>query len=87
MESHISLFKALGDETRLSIVSFLSKVGEASCSDISGVIDDLSQPTLSHHFKVLHEAGIIDVRKEGVSCYYILNRKRLKEMGVDTAKL
>ena len=87
MESHISIFKALGDESRLRIVSFLSDVGEASCSDISGVIDGLSQPTLSHHFKVLHEAGIIDVRKEGVSCYYILNKKRLKEMGVDTAKL
>ena len=81
MESHISIFKALGDESRLRIVSFLSDVGEASCSDISGVIDGLSQPTLSH------QAGIIDVRKEGGSCYYILNKKRLKEMGVDTAKL
>ncbi len=87
MESHISIFKALGDESRLRIVSLLSKVGEASCSEISGVISDLTQPTLSHHFKVLHEAGIIDVRKEGVSCYYILNRNRLKDMGVDTAKL
>jgi ArsR family transcriptional regulator, arsenate/arsenite/antimonite-responsive transcriptional repressor len=87
MDSHISIFKALGDETRLRVVAHLNRVGEAPCSDISGVIGDLSQPTLSHHFKVLHEAGIIDVRKEGVSCYYALNKNRLKDLGVDTSKL
>ncbi len=87
MEAHISLFKALADESRLRIVTYLAHSGEASCASISAHIDDISQPTLSHHFKVLSEAGIINVRKEGVSCFYTLNKRPLKEMGIDASKL
>ncbi|MCW1887964.1 MAG: metalloregulator ArsR/SmtB family transcription factor [Candidatus Moranbacteria bacterium] len=84
---HTQIFKALADETRLQIVAFLAKRKGGSCGEISTYFDTLSQPTLSHHFKILADAGIITVEKRSVSRYYTLNKKYLKTFGVEADKL
>lgn len=63
--------KALSDPARLSMVAAIASDprGEASAFDFIGSID-LAQPTVSHHLKVLHEAGLLSRRKEGTSVYY-----------------
>lgn len=83
MKNSFSVFKTLGDETRLLITLKLFKKGEMSCKQVSESFKDLSQPTISHHFKVLEKAGIISVRKEGTSNFYSLNKETLKKSGVD----
>ena len=54
-----------------------------SCS----VDSTLSQPVISHHFKKLADAGIIEVKKDGVEKLYALNRDTLREVGIDASKL
>ena len=86
-QEQIAIFKALSDETRIQVVSFLAGRLGSSCAELSAYFEDLSQPTLSHHFKVLAEAGIITVEKRSVSRYYTLNKKYLKEHGINPDKL
>ena len=83
----LSILKALSDETRLQIVIFLSQRKINSCSDLSEKFSNLTQPTMSHHFKILSEAEIIIVKKEGTSRIYTLNEKLLKESGINIAKI
>jgi ArsR family transcriptional regulator, arsenate/arsenite/antimonite-responsive transcriptional repressor len=65
------LLKALADPVRLRLVSLVlaSAGGEACVCDLTGAFD-LSQPTVSHHLKVLYEAGLLDRDKRGVWVYY-----------------
>jgi ArsR family transcriptional regulator, arsenate/arsenite/antimonite-responsive transcriptional repressor len=81
MKRH-ELFKILGDETRFDIVSYLADLRERSCAELSEKFPHLSQPTLSHHYKVLADADVIVVRKEGTSCRYTLKRETLDDAGV-----
>ncbi|HRH25319.1 MAG TPA: metalloregulator ArsR/SmtB family transcription factor [Candidatus Paceibacterota bacterium] len=83
MKTAFTIFKTLSDETRLLIALKLFKKGEMSCKQVSESFKDLSQPTISHHFKALEKAGIISVRKEGTSHFYSLNKEILKKNGVD----
>ena len=64
-------FRALGDETRLSIVRLLSRAPEVCVCHI-GEGFSLGQPTISHHLKVLREAGLVDFHKRGLWAYYYL---------------
>ncbi len=80
------LLKVLGEETRYEIVRFLSLKNERSCAELSEKFPHLSQPTLSHHFKVLAEAGIIDVKKEGTAHIYRLNTPLLQNAGIVVRK-
>lgn len=65
------LLKALADPVRLRLISMVqaSPQGEACVCDLHDAFD-LSQPTISHHLKVLHEAGLLDREKRGVWVYY-----------------
>jgi ArsR family transcriptional regulator len=65
------LLKALADPARLRLLSLIASHagGEACVCDLNEAFD-LSQPTISHHLKVLHEAGLIDREKRGVWAYY-----------------
>ena len=65
------LLKALADPVRLRLVSIVaaSEGGEACVCDLNDAFD-LSQPTISHHLKVLHEAGLLDREKRGVWVHY-----------------
>ncbi|AOW93001.1 transcriptional regulator [Rhodococcus sp. WMMA185] len=65
------MFKALGDPVRLRLLSLVASHagGEACVCDISESFD-LSQPTISHHLKVLREAGLLDCERRGTWVYY-----------------
>ena len=64
-------YKALADESRLTILEMLSGQEMCACEIIVGL--DLSQPTVAHHLKVLRQAELITDKKEGKWVYYTLN--------------
>ncbi len=75
------LLKALADPVRLRLVSIVaaSEGGEACVCDLNDAFD-LSQPTISHHLKVLHDAGLLDRSKRGVWVYYAVRREVLADL-------
>ncbi|MBP2580507.1 ArsR family transcriptional regulator [Streptomyces sp. PvR006] len=64
-------FKALSDPVRLRLLSLIAshRGGEACVCDLTGPFD-VSQPTISHHLKVLREAGLVDSERRGTWVYY-----------------
>lgn len=70
-EENAKLLKVLSDANRLKIIDILS-CGERCACDILEHFD-FTQPTLSHHMKVLMDADMVNMRKEGVWNYYSLN--------------
>lgn len=82
----VEIFKALGDKTRLEIVEFLAEKGEVACPDVSERFQ-LSQPTMSHHYSKLKQAGILNIREEGVKHFYSVDKALLKKVGIDISKL
>jgi ArsR family transcriptional regulator, arsenate/arsenite/antimonite-responsive transcriptional repressor len=65
------LLKALSDPVRLRLLSLVAshEGGEACVCELNDAFE-LSQPTISHHMKVLHEVGLVDRDKRGVWVYY-----------------
>lgn len=65
------LLRAIADPVRLRLLSMVlsHEGGEACVCDLTPAFD-LSQPTISHHLKVLHDAGLVDREKRGVWVYY-----------------
>ena len=75
--AHAHLLKALGDPTRLRILSLLSRhEGEMCVSEITECFT-LTQPTISSHLRVLWTAGLIESRKKGLCIYYYVKREKL----------
>ena len=76
------LLKALADPVRLRLLSMVmsSANAEACVCDLNEAFD-LSQPTISHHLKVLHDAGLLDRDKRGVWVYYRARRAALSALG------
>jgi ArsR family transcriptional regulator len=70
-ERNAKIIKAISDPNRLEIVDILS-CGEKCACDILQHFD-FTQPTLSHHMKVLIDCELVAVRKEGLWNYYHLN--------------
>jgi ArsR family transcriptional regulator, arsenate/arsenite/antimonite-responsive transcriptional repressor len=64
-------FKALADPTRVSIVNRLSTADEVCVCDLNAAFD-LSQPTISHHLRILREAGLVEASRRGTWAYYRL---------------
>jgi ArsR family transcriptional regulator len=75
------VFKALGDPVRLRLVSLIAahEGGEACVCDLTDAFD-LSGPTISHHLKVLREAGLIDGDRRGTWIYYRVRPEALTEL-------
>jgi ArsR family transcriptional regulator, arsenate/arsenite/antimonite-responsive transcriptional repressor len=75
------LLKALADPVRLRLMSLIASHpgGEACVCDLTGAFD-LSQPTISHHLKMLHEAGLLDRDKRGVWVYYSARTQALASL-------
>lgn len=67
--------KALSDANRLQIVQMLSGGEKCGCKILERF--EITQPTLSHHMKVLCECGLVESRKEGKWSYYSLNCETL----------
>ncbi|MER5962119.1 metalloregulator ArsR/SmtB family transcription factor [Streptomyces sp. NPDC002057] len=65
------MFKALADPVRLRLLSLIAshEGGEACVCDLTGPFD-VSQPTISHHLKVLREAGLVGSERRGTWVYY-----------------
>jgi ArsR family transcriptional regulator, arsenate/arsenite/antimonite-responsive transcriptional repressor len=77
------LLKALADPVRLRLMSLVASHigGEACVCDLTDAFD-LSQPTISHHLKVLHDAGLLDRQKRGVWVYYRARSGALTSLGL-----
>ena len=75
------LLKALADPVRLRLLSMVASHGdgEACVCDLNDAFD-LSQPTISHHLKVLHEAGLLGREKRGVWVYYRVEAGALRDL-------
>lgn len=74
------VFKALGDQQRLMMLSFIARSDSSCCVTQHGVcacdlqvVSGLSQPTVSHHLKILTDAGLITATKRGRWVYYALS--------------
>src|SRR5258707_4500682 len=76
------LLKALADPVRLRLMSLVASHpgGEACVCDLNDAFD-LTQPTISHHLKVLHEAGLLERAKRGAMVYYRASTQALASLG------
>src|SRR5256714_4456324 len=72
--------KALGDPVRVQLVDVLRKHAGKVCVCELVPLFDLSQPTVSHHLKVLREAGIVGSERRGLWAYYYVLPDALKEL-------
>ncbi len=80
-ETAARVFRALGDPARVRLLSVVAaSPGREAC--VCELVEEvpLSQPTVSHHLKVLHEAGILDREKRGAWVYYRLNPGALRSI-------
>jgi ArsR family transcriptional regulator len=71
-------FKAIADPTRREILHLLRKE-EMTAGDVAARFD-MSKPTMSHHFSVLKEAGLVTSRREGQTIWYALNTTVLEDV-------
>ena len=73
------IFKAFCDENRVKILQMLQSGEKCACRLLDEM--NITQPTLSHHMKILCDSGIVEGRKEGKWMYYSIS-----EAGVETAR-
>ena len=71
------VFKALGDENRIKILTLLH-TGERCACRLQEALN-ISQPTLSHHMRILQDAGLVSARKDGKWIYYSLSEEGAKK--------
>lgn len=74
----IRILKALSDDTRIKIFEILRGGKLCGCEILASL--NISQPTLSHHMKVLCECGIVLAEKEWKWSYYSINCEKLNEL-------
>ncbi len=69
-ERMVGVFRALGDATRLDVFRLIAAQPEPLC--VCDIVDrfTVSQPTISHHLKVLRDAGLVTVSRRGIWAYY-----------------
>jgi len=68
MDGKIKLLKAMGDETRIKILQYLLNGEKCACTIVPFI--GKAQPTVSQHLKILVEAGILEVRRDGIKMLY-----------------
>jgi ArsR family transcriptional regulator, arsenate/arsenite/antimonite-responsive transcriptional repressor len=77
----VGIFHALGDPTRLEIFRLIASQSAPICvCDITSRFD-VTQPTISHHLKVLREAGLVSVSRQGIWAYYAARDDGLVALG------
>ena len=72
-------FRVLADPTRVAILNRLSGAGELCVCDLTSTFD-LSQPTISHHLKILRDAGLVRARRRGTWAHYRLIPEAVNEL-------
>src|SRR5947207_15805874 len=70
-EELAAAFKAVADPRRVAIVNRLAAADEVCVCDLTGAFE-LSQPTISHHLRILREAGLVESSRRGTWAYYRL---------------
>ena len=78
-ETLAARFRALSDPTRVAIVNRLAAAEECCVCDLNAAFD-LSQPTISHHLRVLREAGLVEASRRGTWAYYRLVPDAVREL-------
>lgn len=78
--AHAALCKALADETRLEILGMLAERTGSLCACEIEAHFDLSQPTISHHLRILREAGWVRVERRGTWNHYTLERQAVAKL-------
>lgn len=74
------LFKALGDPVRLRLMSMIVSRSEVCVCDLTGAFD-VSGPTISHHLRVLREAGLVESERRGTWVYYRVRPEAVRQLG------
>jgi ArsR family transcriptional regulator len=75
------MFKALGDPVRLRLLSMIAAAGDEACvCDLTEAFD-VSQPTVSHHLRVLREVGLVTSERRGTWVYYRIRPGALPVLG------
>lgn len=74
--NYVNIFKAISDENRLEIINIL-KEGEMCAGEILSALN-ISQPTLSHHMKILCESGAVVCKKSGRQIYYVVSTDAMR---------
>ena len=84
-EPLLKVFKALADATRLEILRLVGRQPGPTC--VCDIVDhfDLRQPTISHHLKVLREAGLLRSSKVGIWSFYEIDPDGLAALGAAAA--
>jgi DNA-binding transcriptional ArsR family regulator len=75
----MDVFEALADPTRRRMLELLAE-DDRQAGEFAATFPQVRQPTLSHHLKVLRDAGLVDVRAEAQRRIYSLRRKPLADM-------
>ena len=78
MASDLKIIKALADSNRLKIIDMLSCGEKCACDLLEHF--NFTQPTLSHHMKVLMDCGLVNCRKEGLWSHYSLNNANCNKL-------
>ena len=78
-DQYAKRFKALADPTRLAILACLTRVREVCVSDLHAAFA-VSQPTMSHHLRLLRQAGLVETSRRGTLSYYRLAPSILEEL-------
>lgn len=81
----IRVARALGDPTRFRLLKAIAARDEVSCLDLTALAR-VAQATVSHHLKVLSDAGLVSARKAGPFHYYRLRREAVAEHGETLAR-
>ncbi len=79
-ERMAAVAKALGDPTRMQLVDVLRKHAGKVCVCELVPLFDLSQPTVSHHLKILRDAGIVGSERQGLWAFYYVIPEALEEL-------
>lgn len=77
-EQTVKVFKLLSDPTRIKIIKKLSKCDKCACSILQDL--EVTQPTLSHHMKLLEESNFVISVKDGKKTFYSLNKSTILEL-------
>lgn len=78
MDRRVDVLKALGDKNRLLILDMLSCGEMCACDIMDGL--ELTQPTISHHMKILVKSGLVNGKKAGKWVNYSINSDTIKDL-------
>ncbi len=78
MERRVEVLKALADRNRLLILDMLSCGDMCACDIMEGL--ELTQPTISHHMKILVKSGVVEAKKAGKWVNYSINHDIVEDL-------